>query len=279
MLFRTPLPAEAESAQQKHPVTYHISSLPTGHEMDLGHKDRHIPATHEPKRITLFENRSLISASGTTGLRTWEASLHLGQYLCKYPRIVSGRRVLELGAGTAYLSLLCAKHLHSAEVIASDGSDDVLDNIALNLRTNSISEPAAVVRPMRLDWGKPLVETGELQSSGDPPIDVVLGADLTYERGTILALVRTLWDLLTIWPLLDVYIAATQRNEETFKIFRHTCQENRLAIEELHFPVLSRREQNGPFYSDQLAIRICKITQATTAGQSEAVSCPCTVLQ
>lgn len=75
--------------------------------------------------VTLLESRRMIE-SGTTGLRTWGASLVLAQYLSKNPSlyrclsyfkvviahinagVVKHRRVLELGSGVGFLGIVVA---------------------------------------------------------------------------------------------------------------------------------------------------------------------------
>lgn len=47
--------------------------------------DRHEIDVDRFETITLLESRSTIEA-GTTGLRTWRASLALAQYLIQHPR-------------------------------------------------------------------------------------------------------------------------------------------------------------------------------------------------
>jgi hypothetical protein len=90
--------------------------------------------SHE-RTVTLLEARSVISSSGTTGLRTWEAALLLGFYLVSETGRASihGKRLFELGAGTGMLSILCAKHLGVAGVVATDGDEAVVDAIKTNL--------------------------------------------------------------------------------------------------------------------------------------------------
>lgn len=74
--------------------------------------------------VTLLESRTTIE-SGTTGLRTWPASLALAHYVIAHPGIVfplqakskfssrlldtvHSRRVLELGCGAGFLGLIIA---------------------------------------------------------------------------------------------------------------------------------------------------------------------------
>ncbi|KFA77278.1 hypothetical protein S40288_01319 [Stachybotrys chartarum IBT 40288] len=244
VLLSTPLPTEASSVQQKCYVTYHLSAY-----------------ADKVGSITLLENRALISAGGTTGLRTWEAALHLGQYLCRTPSIVKGKSILELGAGTGYLSILCAKFLGTVRVIASDGSDDVINNLPDNLFLNSLQDSTDVI-PMDVKWGHALLGTEEGKWNGGRPLDVVLGADITYDDSVIPALIGTLLDLFGLYPGVEVYISATQRNIRTFQVFLDKCQDNRLDVEDVSFEVPPREIQQGPFYNDHVAIRICKVSKS-----------------
>lgn len=252
VLLATPLPSEATAVQQKCYVTYQLSSLCSD-------------ASDEPRsdtsHITLLENRYLISAAGTTGLRTWEAALHLGTYLCQNSSLVKDKRILELGAGTGYLSILCANLLGSTHVIASDGSDDVINNLPENLFLNNLQDSTSV-SPMELKWGHALLGTEEDKWNGGRPVDVVLGADITYDHSVIPALVGTLLDVFELHSKVEVYISATQRNEKTFQVFLDKCQINGLAVEDLDFEVPAREAQEGPFYNDKVAIRICRVSRS-----------------
>ena len=247
-LLALPLPSELAAAQQKSYVTYSPSLL-----------DETQPST-APHRITLLESRNLISAAGTTGLRTWEAALHLGQYLCAHPSLVSGKRVLELGAGTGYLSILCVKYLGATQVIASDGSDDVVANLPDNLFISGLQDSDRIAA-MELKWGHGLVGTEEAEWNGGRGVDVVLGADITYDQAIIPALAGTLDELFALFPRVDVLIAATERNRETFEAFIAVCHQRKFSVEEVDFPVPLRQDQRGPFYNDQVPIRICSIAR------------------
>jgi predicted nicotinamide N-methyase len=223
-------------------VTYHLSLLQVS------------PTELDPPRIHLLESRSLISASGTTGLRTWEAALHLGQYLCADPSSVKGRRVLELGTGTGYLTVLCAKYLGSDHVIASDGSEEVVNHLTDSLSINGLQRSSKITA-MQLKWGHALVGT----EVGEGGVDTVLGADITYDVSVITALVATLEDLARLSPGLSVLIAATERNRATFERFLEACGKRGFTVTHQSFPIPPRSEQNGPFYSDRTPIHICKV--------------------
>lgn len=250
-LLATPLPPEAASAQKRSYVTYHLSLLDCG---------KRIKDVSQDPCITLLENRNLLSAGGTTGHRTWEAALHMGQYLCQNPSLVSGKHILELGAGTGYSSILCVKHLQAAHVIASDGSDDVINNLADNLFLNDLQDSPRIT-PMDIKWGHALVGTEDAKWNGGRDVDVVLGADITYDRRAVPALVATLFDIFGLYPKVEVYISATERNAKTCQVFLDVCRERELSVEDLKFAVPPRSQQNGPFYHDDLAIRLHRVSR------------------
>jgi predicted nicotinamide N-methyase len=244
-LLSQQLPAEDIAAQQKCYVTYHLSHLACdGRDSDA--------------RITLLESRSLVASGGTTGLRTWEAALHLGQYLCANPGLVENKRVLELGAGTAYLGILCAKYLGAEHVLVSDGSEYVLNNLPDSFFLNGL-QGSDRISPLELRWGHALVGTEEQAWNGGRPVDVVLGADITYDESAILSLVATLEELVDLLATVTIIIAATERNRKTFQSFLDVCEKRGFAVCSEGFPVPSKSEQTGPFYDDETAIHICQL--------------------
>ncbi|KAK0717396.1 putative methyltransferase-domain-containing protein [Lasiosphaeria miniovina] len=244
-LVSMPLPSEETAVQQKCYVTYRASLVESS-------------STESEANITLLESRSLISAAGTTGLRTWEASLHLGQYLCTHPSLTRGRRILELGTGTGYIAMLCARHLGAQHVLASDGSEDVVNNLPDNLFLNGL-QGSNKVTPTELKWGHALVGSEEKGWNGGQRVDVVLGADLTYDASGIPALVATLEELVSLFPDVEIVIAATERNTATLQGFLTTCGKRGFAVNHEPFPVPPRNEQNGPFYNDKMPVHICKL--------------------
>lgn len=135
--------------------------------------------------VTLHESRNIISAQGTTGLRTWEAALALSEYLiCTHLEWIykntpfaaavegSGRvlretdSVLELGAGTGLVSIVAAR-LGASTVLATDGDSGVCEALLGNVGLNGVSDVVTVRQRL---WGSE-VETGR-------KFDLVLGADV-----------------------------------------------------------------------------------------------------
>lgn len=249
-ILSVPLPPELTEAQQKSYVTYHHSAL-----------DRNLaPDSVHEAPITLLESRAIVAAGGTTGLRTWEASLHLGQYLCKHPSITHGKRLLELGAGTGYLSILCAKYLGAEHVVASDGSDDVINNLPDSLFLNGLQGSDQVV-PRDLKWGHALVGTEEKEWNGGRRLDLVIGADITYDDRLIPPLVGTLGELSSLFPDVEILISATERNIRTYENFVEACQRAGYQVNNVDFAITPKDEQMGPFYEDSIPIHICKLSR------------------
>ena len=182
----------------------------------------------------------MLASSGTTGLRTWEAALHLGEFLTIHgPRYVQGKRVLELGAGTGLLSILCCKYLHAVEVLATDGNLEIVEALEDNLFLNDLEDKQNNIRCRVLRWGR-MLDDGE--EGLTPDFDTVLGSDIvstvarqlncvgttvnslqTYDPTLLPLLVATFKILLERSPRITILIAATIRNDDTFSKFISTC--------------------------------------------------------
>lgn len=57
--------------------------------------------------VLLLSSNNMLE--GSTGCYVWPAGLWLAQWLLNHPETVSGRRCLELGAGTGLVSVVCAQ--------------------------------------------------------------------------------------------------------------------------------------------------------------------------
>ena len=95
---------------------------------------------------------------------------------------IRGLRVLELGCGLAIPSIAAARA--GATVLATDACGDALELVARNARANGVRVETATV-----DWAEP----DELV--GRAPFDLVLAADVLYERTGVA-------QLLSLLPLL-----------------------------------------------------------------------------
>lgn len=131
------------------------------------------------RTVVTLESRGLILAAGTTGFRTWEAALHLGTFLStpEGELLVRGKRVIELGAGTGFLSLFCAKYLNVENVLVTDREPALITNIQDCVGRNELEEVR--LWPAIWEWGSSLEEPPKNQESNESwRFDVALGADL-----------------------------------------------------------------------------------------------------
>ncbi|KAK6539525.1 hypothetical protein TWF694_009741 [Orbilia ellipsospora] len=204
-------------------------------------------------QIVVSERRSLLSANGHTGSRTWEAALALGEYFLSSASPVKSFRnhtVLELGAGTAFTSILLSK-LQAKHVLATDGSEFVCEAIRTNITLNKCANNISV---SQLFWG-----TSQEDSFIYSDLwDIIIGGDITYDSRDLSDLVFTLKKLLKNNVERGAYaiISATVRNEDTIEEF-----ESHLKTAELGF---SMNEINSDlrrlwYYGSDTAIRIYTI--------------------
>jgi protein-lysine N-methyltransferase EEF2KMT len=215
--------------------------------------------------IFIEECPDLLAAAGTTGLRTWDACLHLGTYLATEGKsLVIGKSVLELGVGTGLLSILCAGPLSAAYVLATDGDPDVRKTLDRNINLNHhFSKTPGRQIPLEakvLEWGSSTALGSVLPSKGGSVLyDTILGADLTYSLDSLEPLASTLAGLAELCPTADIVISAPIRNEDTFDIFLAHCLERGLSAYDIDFRCPRLELQRGFFHSLDLPIRIVRI--------------------
>ena len=159
----------------------------------------------EPERTVITsESRGLILSGGTTGNRTWEAALHLGSFLASPPgeALVRGKRGIELGAGTGFLSLFCARHLGAKSVLVSDREPALIENIrgCVPFNQNGPDADPIPIYPAVWEWGTPLQRTEEMDvfvEDDKLKFDVALGADLVSRSLSLLLLLLTCFRSMT----------------------------------------------------------------------------------
>lgn len=136
----------------------------------------------ERKQVTTFESRGLIYGAGSTGFRTWEAALHLGTYLSLLSdglsspdELIRGQRVIELGAGTGFISLLCKKYLGAERVLMTDGNAKLVDLFnGPCLKQNGFDKGNHIIEGTQWIWGEPLSNGSKEKEQ----FDIALGADV-----------------------------------------------------------------------------------------------------
>lgn len=166
----------------------------------------------EDVEVKIEETPYLISASGTTGFRTWEAALYLSHYLTtQCSQLIGDRcRVLELGAGTGLVSAaLCLKYVDKlAHVYVTDGDSQLTPQLSSNFRLNAIDTSNVTFR--RLWWNEDPVPRN---------IDYVVAADVTYDSSVIHDLCQCIRQCLSQESCKSCFVSATVRNEDTTNAF------------------------------------------------------------
>ncbi|CCE86817.1 Piso0_005330 [Millerozyma farinosa CBS 7064] len=176
------------------------------------------PTTREQDTVVIEETPRVISALGTTGMRTWEAALYLSAYLNSRNISLEQQRVCELGAGTGLVGLALAKYYHRRiapvrEIIFTDISIDLLEKIQKTLALNNLSmtDPSIAIR--QLAWGSTNVSDRHFEQH-PPDVDYLVAADVIYDSDMHAKLCSTIKDFLSNSTKLAI-VAATIRNEKT----------------------------------------------------------------
>ena len=121
----------------------------------------------------------------------WRSGVALARELDGEP--LAGRRVVELGCGLAVPSLVAARA--GASALATDEDPEAIELVARNAELNGLRVDAAVV-----DWTSASA-IGELARRG--PFDLVLAADVLYERPTVARMLSLLPRLAPVAWLAD----------------------------------------------------------------------------
>lgn len=170
-------------------------------------------------RIKIEETPYIISASGTTGFRTWEAALFLSRRLVDDDHMITDNcTILEIGAGTGMVSLALSKaYPHKIKKLyVTDGDSHLLETqLHRNFQLNNV------------DTGKCNIEFQKLRWNADPmpnDIDLMVAADVTYDSSVIPDLCECIKQCLTSSTCSHCIISATIRNEDTIRVFEQQLQ-------------------------------------------------------
>jgi len=152
----------------------------------------------------------------------WRSGVTLARELDGQP--LRGLRVVELGCGLGVPSLAVARA--GASVLATDESTEALELVERNARANGVRLDTAAV-----DWAAPeaLVERA--------PFDLVLAADVLYERPAVALLLSLLPRLASgAWladpgrPAADAFIEQAERRWQV-----ETCERGVVRLHRLRF--------------------------------------------
>jgi predicted nicotinamide N-methyase len=138
---------------------------------------------------------------------------------------LGGLRVVELGCGLAVPGIAAARA--GAEVLATDSDAEALELVAQNARANGVGVETAVV-----EWAEP----DDLISRA--PFDLVLAADVLYERASVallLSLLPRLGSEVLLAdpgrPAADAFLAEARRRWRVETVVRDVVQIHRLQLD------------------------------------------------
>jgi len=120
------------------------------------------------------------------GLFIWPSSKILAEFLWKSKSTLKGKRILELGSGTALPSLVCGAC--GAHVVATDKAEStrvlknientILSNNPIYLTTDEQKTPFFMdIKVLGFSWGM-----FNSQFLSQAPFDLIIGADLFYDN-------------------------------------------------------------------------------------------------
>jgi SAM-dependent methyltransferase len=152
---------------------------------------RSIPIQHGNTVTQLeIQQQAGSSLAGSTGTVVWNSSLLLTRLLERLavldPTVLNDKTILELGCGTALVSLAAAC-LGAHSVLATDGNPDVVELATQNIDRNRYQD---TVQATTLPWG--LLSAMDFSETAD----LVLGSDLMYFSGNWPALAETMATVL-----------------------------------------------------------------------------------
>lgn len=173
--------------------------------------------------VSIKETPKVISGQGTTGLRTWEAALYLLNMLNR-PGVLPStqnlkdQRIVELGTGTGLVSLalLKCREMHQfSEIVLTDGDSILIEKLQSAFDLNGIHDPS--VKTQQLLWGTTNPLSPDFIQEV-PTADVVVAADVTYDKLIVPQLCDTLADFFAGGTRVAL-VAATARNLETLGVW------------------------------------------------------------
>ncbi|XP_023021187.2 protein-lysine N-methyltransferase EEF2KMT [Leptinotarsa decemlineata] len=195
----------------------------------------------DDKVISLQESSNLIS-DGTTGLRTWQASLALSEWLLQNKSLFTHKTVLELGSGIGLTGLVLARECSAKCVFLTDCHETVLKilryNVERNLKQYSVDEvlkdtveilencsrmnhrclyhnSKATTHVLNLPWEE--IDEGECKKLGT--VETIIAADIVYDDELFEPLIKAMKNLAVFSGVEEFIFSCTERNPSTLDTF------------------------------------------------------------
>lgn len=212
--------------------------------------------------VTLSESVAIIS-EGTTGLVTWEAALFLAEWAVENNDLFNNRTILELGSGIGLTGLAICKSCSPKKYTFSDCHQKVLQQLKENIRVNGFmlreehsstsANPKTVLSVTELDW-----ESVTEQQLLSLDADLVLASDVVYDPEIVTSFSKVLKKLFHYTKAgknLEVFVASTIRNPETYRLFQTTLDDTGL-----RWQVIPGHTRNIFSYDKNCTVQILKVT-------------------
>ncbi|CAH0729930.1 unnamed protein product, partial [Brenthis ino] len=182
--------------------------LPKGTNIVKFDEDHDLNIVRPQKEIIKIEHSSKTKIS-LVGLQVWRGAFLLGDLLIHIGRTgqLTGKTVLELGAGTGLTSFVAA--MYAKKVVCTDiDLGGILDLIKLNTKYNSkLIKSQFKVMPLdftNLDWSESLLR--EIKQT-----DIIIAADVIYDDDVTAAFIATIEKILNTNPPKTLYIVLEKR--------------------------------------------------------------------
>ncbi|KAK9876876.1 hypothetical protein WA026_015911 [Henosepilachna vigintioctopunctata] len=211
--------------------------------------------------ILLKENINIIS-EGTTGLKVWQASQMLAEWVLQNPTYVENRKILELGSGIGLTGLIVSNLAKPSKYILTDCHPTVLSVLSDNVKLNTNMKPEdcdvinvySLVNPTSIEvkelfWEK--TNTDSCKTYG--AVDLIFAADVVYDSDIFQPLLNTV-KIFLLNGTKEAIFACTERNTETLKCFWNACDLQGLKIEFLQPP-----EPQHLYWQSDIPIVLAKI--------------------
>ena len=169
----------------------------------------------------------------STGSTVWGGGVVLQRYLESLPPdFWQGKRVIELGTGTG-LGGVTAARLGADFTLVTDRDAEVLKLAQANAVVNlGSSRASSVFGTSLLDWGPAPSDGSAVEAAYEQSWDLVVGADLTYNREAWPVLVQTIKRLDA-----PVILSASERRTDELKRLKQFLTDEGLRFQVLDSPM------------------------------------------
>ncbi|XP_039755982.1 methyltransferase-like protein 22 isoform X1 [Pararge aegeria] len=182
--------------------------LPKGNDKAQFDEDSDLDIERPQRNVIKIEHSSKTNIS-LVGLQVWRGAFLLGDLLIHLGLNggLSGKTVLELGAGTGLTSFVAA--IYAKKVVCTDiDLGGILELIKLNAKYNSkLIKSQFKVMPLDFtstDWNVSLLD--EIKRT-----DVIIASDVIYDDDVTAAFISTIQKILNTNPPKTIYIVLEKR--------------------------------------------------------------------